>query len=1693
MLEDDDTNVDFECTSEIVGSKWTRIFADKNPEFLEQVVCMYFLKQPPQASALKSCGVLTESEEVAYDVEAASTGNLLRQLWYFEGNNVTNVQTGRALNDSTESIRRKWDVIEMNKAMSDSSSDLYCQDEHFFIKNDAVPCKVLQIGTNAKHVVFAHYNHDNVFNQLWRWNEGNILNVGTGMYLELRTIKSHIHQICLDNSTASAHTKWKPIDKYFTTAENCSMDVRFDNYENPNIEPVCNGLTSESARKWQTVKFDTDFQDNILCTFLIQNQQGPCGVLTADQATRHLYIRPVIADLVQSQLWYKSGDLIINLQSGLAIGVASDIGLNTSLVLANNSNTELHWRYERNRIIEYLSNRLLSSLEDTVILSLGNRDAKSAWHLYNWASFSRNSDNLQCHGYDRNVYFIKSELHPCKVLTADTDTYTLRFDIFEEDNVSKQLWYFEYDRIINFYTGHALQIERLDADIEIRLRNIHFKNNSQVFNVNSSTISHSLNDSTCYASMNVNGNQLQCSIISSSNLPQNTKWTFINYQTALSDIGKIMCIFYIRNNLSPCEFLTGYENNNGLKVRPMTPELIQSQVFYWNGSRLIHKVSNMAVTYDKSRSFVHLSELQETELVNQAWTYQNGTIQNSHADKFVSLDAYNDGKVKLLSNGHREWQVWSFLNIAHDFDGEKNHCTNETTITSLFFIKSSSHPCLVLTGSSLGKPPKFEAFDQDRVEHQLWYNKSNHVTNYGTNMALMVDLDEQNREYEVIMWHVYEYSNAQKWKWERGGNLKSFARPQCTLHPYKNDEAVTLETSCNAQNSAILEFVDFDDNAAYFDKITCIFFIQSLQNPCELLTGFTNNYAKMRPFSNDYINAQQWYWKGDEIVNFALDQVLTSTYDKISLRPDSNCSGCKETWVHDDSYIKRKSANHNVVTISSDGFVTLKKISYRVNQQWRFVDVSDGLANPSKLSCENLNNIKLYVIRSEKDKCPLLAEIGSNSIGTRKGRPDESTLWMRLGNNILNAKSFGSLSLQKRWYDGASFSLEPRFASELYQKWSVYGNTIRSLYHDESKYVTYTGSSVRLYSAGSYQGSVSDARTWKWYSTSDIERDAKLLRCSRCYDKKEEKAAEIISWIPIFGWLYNLGRSIAYGVKNCPDVALSSLLDFALDAVMDIVTVLSMGTASAVAFGVKTGIKLGAKAGIKAFMSSIKAMIKNAVKSIKKGIMKAIKGGFRQTLKRKITRANFVVKSTISAVRQIPRTLKGITKANMRKVTTFAKKGIKTASSFTLKTKQTRKKGFAKASENLRKFLQDMPKTIKFRLGRLGKTVKQRLKKVGNELAQNAEDAIIKSKQLHGKNHFVRCKRSPGKSKCMLSVSNTLAKKVDKVNVVKTIDIDLKVPAADKISFNRLQNEIANVKAQSACVGVKQNDELIEKSILKNDIDALRKDPNAKPLPKEGESVNVVEPQDTNIQHVEQHLFENLDNKMVGCNKQKPCDVYLYTKQSPCTSHRQPYAQSCMDYIASKCKAWWESAGTRCKIGFSKLYSDGIYAFDKKWDDSFSSLMGGWRGNADELANSKVNVKNFVQDFIDEKYDFLQSALLDKLSTTGFDDIIKKLNIDAALKQDLKDQFDEAIRFARRQDKLQMKDFGDKFEGLLKNSNSWSQLGKNQNHLINNFRAYVDKENIRNMKESINKFVQDKATIFDINRLKSDYVQFYLT
>ena len=979
LLNDDESNVDFECIVEKADYKWTRISADNSPEFFEQVVCMYFLQQPPQTSALKSCGVLTESKGDTYNVEPANDGNLLRQLWYFEGNNVTNVQSGQNLNDTAEAVRRKWDVIEMNKAMSDSGSNVYCQEDYFFIKNGAVSCKVLQVSTDGRHVTFSHYNHGNVFNQSWRWSGENILNVGTGMYLDIRKIKSYIPQIYFDNSTASAHTRWKPIDKYFITAENCNMDVRFDDYENPNVEPVCNGLTSENASKWQTVKFDTDFKfaDDILCTFLIQNQQGPCGVLTADQSTGRLHTRPVTADLVQPQLWYRSGDLIINLQSGLAIGEESarDFRLNTQLVLANNSNTELHWRFERNRIIESRSYLMLSSLENSVVLSLGYYDAKSAWRLYNWDAFSSNLDNLQCHGYDRTFYFIKSEITPCKVLTADTDNNVIRFDIFEEDNVSKQLWYFEYDRVINFDTGLALQVETLGEDIEIRLRNIHFKNNSQVFHISDNTISHSLNDSACYASVNVNSNHFQCSIFSLSILPRSTKWTFVNYQTALSDIGKIMCIFYIRSDLFPCEFLTGYENNNALKVRPMTTELIQSQVFYWNDSRLIHKLSNMAVTYDNSSSFVHLAE--GSKLVGQAWAYENGIIRNLHADsKLVTIDAYNDGKVKLLSNGHRKWQGWSLLNIAYDFNRENNHCTKEPIISSLSFIKSSSHPCLVLTGSSLGKPPKFETFDQDSVEHQLWYVKSNHVINYGSNMALMVDLNKQNTEHEVIMWHVYEYSNAQKWIQERGGNLKSLARSQCTLHPYESDEAVTIETSCNAQRSARLEFVDFDDKAAYFDKVTCMFFIQSLQNPCELLTGFRNNYAKMRPFSNDYINEQQWYWKGDKIVNFALGQVLTLTYDKISLRSESGSSSYKQTWVHDYSYIKRKSAKYNVVTISSDGFVSLKYISYRVNQQWRFVDASDGLANPSKLNCENLNNLQLYVIRSERDKCPLLAKIG---------------------------------------------------------------------------------------------------------------------------------------------------------------------------------------------------------------------------------------------------------------------------------------------------------------------------------------------------------------------------------------------------------------------------------------------------------------------------------------------------------------------------------------------------------------------------------------------------------------------------------------------------------------------------------------------------------------------------------------------
>ena len=65
-----------------------------------------------------------------------------------------------------------------------------------------------------------------------------------------------------------------------------------------------------------------------------------------------------------------------------------------------------------------------------------------------------------CPLYNRTFFFLKTSQEPCKVATSDSTNNILTFGIFDENRFQEQLWYSEFDRIINLYSGKALSVFR---------------------------------------------------------------------------------------------------------------------------------------------------------------------------------------------------------------------------------------------------------------------------------------------------------------------------------------------------------------------------------------------------------------------------------------------------------------------------------------------------------------------------------------------------------------------------------------------------------------------------------------------------------------------------------------------------------------------------------------------------------------------------------------------------------------------------------------------------------------------------------------------------------------------------------------------------------------------------------------------------------------------------------------------------------------------------------------------------------------------------------------------------------------------------------------------------------------------------------------------------------------------------------
>lgn len=1406
----------------------------------------------------------------------------------------------------------------------------------------------------------------------------------------------------------SSELMWNIVkNKIVRIDASCSVSVERDKFNVPYL--VCQ-KDINSVSNWSVTYFDENFHfaENVLCPFFIQDQSPPCGYLAGNKSTGRTFVGPMSKDLFEHQLWYRSGDVVFHLESGLPLDISDadfvlftgDDASNVSIANVMNENDHDYLRLSKEGHIEINAGRII--LFDSAI----NYEAE-----------------ISCPNYNRTFFFLKNSVEPCKVASPDSMNNYLSFDIFDENRFKEQLWYFEFNRIINLHSGKVLSLFRAaNGKYLVKLVELLFLDGIQTFNMDVSLgsdvqVTAKINKThACKLEYMRNLGFVECTF----SFDFQATWTSIYYETALRNLNDIMCLFYIRSNIAPCEFIAGYDNGR-LLVRPANEELIVNQVFYWNDQFIIHKGTGLLLSGNAGTMTVSLQ--QENQLYHQQWSKNGNKIESAdNSDLFVEFSTY-DGNV-LLKNKRALSTLSNWMIVPTNYNFEKDniinpHCyTDDVKELNPFFLFIPGETKLVLTSGELGEEAFFETFSSTSIESQLWVFHNDHIVNLGTGLALMVDEDMDEDKHDIIMWHVYSYSRTQRW-YVRNDQIYSQLGRICHLNSASSEKSLTVNADCKTISSNI-QSVPFDNEGIYLSVLTSMFFIKNIHKPCELLTALDDGTLKMRPVSEDFIQNQVWFWRGKRIINFKTNLALQHyTYWRyVSLRNITESLHFSQEWIFENALLKPTHESRFFLSVNpSNGNVVLSDGSYGFHGQWVFVARERGLEDPDLLHCDSFDNLAIYLIRSEHDDCPLLNAYGENHVGFRDTSEDmsQSSFWMRRDQHICSAQNGKCLSA-RNGVRGMPLYTEPRQAYEKYQKWEKTGEKIVSM--ESQLKVTFTGTAVALYD-NNY--SSDNKQTWKWYTNVEIENDEKLLRCSRCYNKKEETAAEVISWIPIFGWLYNIGRSIAYGVKNCPKVALSALRDGLIDLALDIIVVLSLGTASAFAYGVKTAVKLGFKLGVKAFTSAIKAMLKNAIRSIKNGIIKLVKGGLRNALKRQLSKMRLNIKKIVDGLKGIPHTFKTISRTTISNFKSFIKKNIKSLSLASVRTKSLWKQGIKSSTLQLKIMMKKMPTVLRRKLSKLGESVKRRLKTSFDRLSDKAEAAIKKADDIKTAKKKLRCKRMDAACIAITDEAHLTALKKYEYQHYP----DMTLPDNLRADMDNLINQLndKNIKGQSAIVGLKKDGQFVKTEAV--DIDTLRKK-NVKPLDQNNNPI--LGDVKTNVAHTEQYMFEKLKKDVIDNCAEKskgPCEVFLFTKLSPCYNRVPSEAKTCMKYMTDTCSDWFKQFAIKCNIGFQKFY--GTDPFNKNWRDFLISKIKHEPTNIDDFtkkindvfvdANDKMKFQKLLENnfktAIDDASKSLDKQAADVLKTTGNDlssfynnlnDKISQLDIESKFRKGLKDK-----------------------------------------------------------------------------------------
>lgn len=1270
---------------------------------------------------------------------------LLTQVWKWDDQNIMSALSNNSvvtlqrengkisLQINNSNAFQEWEFVESSRS-SNKDNFLNCPIQNsstFFIINTLMPCLLLTGAPDGKSPQFRHYDSNAA--QLWQWDFDHLVNVESGLALHL----SHSRNpVMFEKLTFEKAQRWSLNKGVLRSTANLTYVLTPADLADQS--PVLSCSQSEEPQ-WEVVGVEKVWEDpeDFVCIYFIQNQHSPCEVLTSFSANETIKARPVVDELIDSQLWYWNGGRLVHTQTGLSLGLVGGLGPEedraVTLVEVNIATENNTWAYDGGHITILNKSLTINADDDgTIKVSAPKLDATQVWKLLRKEEALKDPQLLHCEAQiPPTQYFIKNSAYPCKLLTAGAKGHSPHFQGFDTDIIHLQLWYKDGRHLVNVGTNLAIQLQPEESSSSSVILWDKYAFSLQQRWEDQGSILRSMEGTGCVLTMD-SDHKASCAPHRGQSQQH---WTLVQNNAGLEEI---VCVYFIRNQHKSCEYLTGYSEGSPVLLRPVMDELLENQLWHWDGPRLTSVKTGLVLHQDVSAAAnVILHRTDSGHNTTQLWTLHNSEIKPlSRNTVNLDVDTGNDGRIKVNLKSNGLTQQWVFLEMTEaQANTDMLFCTSLPNDPALFFLKNHARPCELLTASEGDKRVGFRGFNGKTLGLQLWFWHEGHLMNLGTGLALL-------QGEPAVLWPLATFSNRQRWTEERG-QIRSQKQPTCALAITTDLGEATVTLSCSATTPSMeWQKVSFNEDMTNFDDIVCSYFIKNNLQPCDLLTGFNNGTpVKVSPL-NPHLN-QLWYWEGQHLVNKQTHLVLHTLTDDNTVRlSDKRQEGSRQEWLMNDGerqYIQ--STGTELVLDLSSSTVALAFKADQQSQRWSLVPLELGLDNLDLLNCKTKrSNVEQYLLKSEQDPCHLLTQVEGDQLSLQEFSMDyvDGQLWFRESNHILSSLNHLALSSKTKLVtQSCPVTLETKFSYELYQMWQRDGQLLRSYLRDRTLVLVSQGKKVILQTANGQK-----AEKWTWLNLQDVKEDTKLVtRCSRCYDKGEEKAAEIIGYIPFISLYYNLVRSAVYAGKGCKKVALDSLLDVTIDVALDLgmalVTVATAGTATSVALGIKTGVKLGAKAGVKAINQALKATIKVGVHSLKTSFKAVLKQGIKQNTQHVLKNSLKSLKNTMKSIKHLSiTTAKGVKKVSVKSYQVGQKviNRIKIVSQMGLKVPH---KSLTKTS--LKQATFKLGKSIKAK----SKTLGVKLKAMGNELAAEAERKIKLLDEIEAKKGKTlrRCKR----------------------------------------------------------------------------------------------------------------------------------------------------------------------------------------------------------------------------------------------------------------------------------------------------------------------------------------------------------------